>query len=293
MKLPELALFTSTPGGLRRHLTRRVQGKRIEHQLHLPLKALHRTLQWLLERLAMWSGIVADFFNTHRSTSGAKGIVFIPSPLQVWGEIALLQKAHQTTHAQDYGQDCPANHEFEAPAPWREGFLGRLLSWRQRLCTRFGFLGHAHLLTESLSHATVPNTIRHFAACAMGHTTPQAQNAGPLYRVVDYVFKQGDQISCGLRQVAVTPPHHPDFATQTRFDNIDHDRPIDTGMMRNDTREQGDANPGCDEPQDGLTILAFKGDLGFESQLTPGFHQLLRPARPSGIEDEAFCDEFS
>src|SRR5262249_24780568 len=42
MNLPELALFASTPGGLRRHLTRRVQGKRIEHQLHLPRKELHR-----------------------------------------------------------------------------------------------------------------------------------------------------------------------------------------------------------------------------------------------------------
>src|SRR5690349_20702722 len=98
MKLPELALFASTPGGLRRHFTRRVQGKRIEHQLHLPRKELHRTLQWFLERLAMWSGIVAEVFNNHRSTSGAKGIVLIPSLLQAWGEVALLQKAHQTTH---------------------------------------------------------------------------------------------------------------------------------------------------------------------------------------------------
>ena len=162
--------------------------------------------------------------------------MLIPSPLQVWGEITLLQKAHQTTYAQGYGQDGTANHEFEAPAPWREGFLGRLLPWRRRLHTRFGFLGHAHLLAESLSYATIPNTIRHFAARAMGHTTPQAQDVCPLYRVVDHVFKQGNQIPCGLRQVAVTPPHHPDFATQTRFDNIDHDRTIDTGMMRNDTR---------------------------------------------------------
>ena len=77
----------------------------------------------------MWSGIVAELLNDHRSTSGSEGIVLIPSPLQVWGEIALLQKAHQTTHAQGYGQDCTTNHEFEAPAPWREGFLGRLLPW--------------------------------------------------------------------------------------------------------------------------------------------------------------------
>ena len=90
MKLPELALFASAPGGLRRHLTRRVQGKRIEHELHLPLKALNRTLQWLLERLAMWSGIVAELFNDHRSARGAEGIVLIPSPLQAWGDIALL-----------------------------------------------------------------------------------------------------------------------------------------------------------------------------------------------------------
>src|SRR5918911_1489811 len=103
MKLPELALFASAPGGLRRHLTRRVQGKRIEHQLHLPLKALHRTLQRLLERLAMRSGIVAELLNEHRRTGGSQGIVLIPSPLQAWGEIALLQKAHQTTHAQGYG----------------------------------------------------------------------------------------------------------------------------------------------------------------------------------------------
>src|SRR5262245_16656990 len=124
MKLPELALFASTPGGLGRHLTRRVQGKRIEHQLHLPLQELHRTLQRFLKRLAMWSGIVAELLNDHRSTSGAQGIVLIPSPWQVWGEIALLQKAHQTTHAQGDGQDCTANDEFEAPAPWRETFLG-------------------------------------------------------------------------------------------------------------------------------------------------------------------------
>ena len=94
MKLPEHALFASAPGGLRHHLTCRVQGKRIEHELHLPLKALHRTLQWLLERLAMWSGIVAELLNDHRSTSGPLGIVLIPSALQAWGEVALLQKAH-------------------------------------------------------------------------------------------------------------------------------------------------------------------------------------------------------
>src|SRR5215831_7785022 len=105
MKLPELALFASTPGGLRCHLTRWVQGKRIEHQLHLPLKELHRTLQRLLERLAMWSGIVAELLNNHRSTSGAKGIMLIPSALQMWGETALLQKMHQTSHAQSDGQD--------------------------------------------------------------------------------------------------------------------------------------------------------------------------------------------
>src|SRR5215475_8608103 len=108
MKLPELALFASTPGSLCRHLTRRVQGKRIEHELHLPLKALHRTLQWLLERLAMWSGIVAELLNDHRSASGSKRIVLIPRPLQAWGKITLLQKAHETTYAQGYGQDCTA-----------------------------------------------------------------------------------------------------------------------------------------------------------------------------------------
>jgi hypothetical protein len=43
--------------------------------------------------------------------------MLIPSALQVWGEIALLQKAHQTTYTQGQGQDCTANHEFEAPAP--------------------------------------------------------------------------------------------------------------------------------------------------------------------------------
>src|SRR5437879_5232465 len=172
VKLPELALFTSTPGGLRRHLTRRVQGKRIEHELHLPFKALHRTLQWLLERLAMWSRVVAELLNDYRSTSGAKDIVLIPSALQARGEVALLQKAHQTTHTQSDGQDYAANHEFEAPVPGREGLLGRLLPWRQRVHTRFGFLGHAHLLAESLSYTTIPNTIRHFAARAMGHTTP-------------------------------------------------------------------------------------------------------------------------
>src|SRR5262249_640851 len=156
---------------------------------------LHRTLQRLLERLAMWSGIVAELLNNHRSTSGAKGIMLIPSALQMWGETALLQKMHQTSHAQSDGQDCTANHQFEASAPWRgEGFLGRLLPWRQRVRTRFGFLGHGHLLAESLSHATVPNTIRHFAARAMGHTTPPAQEACPLYRVVDHLFQQGDQI---------------------------------------------------------------------------------------------------
>src|SRR5262249_43895830 len=141
MKLPELALLASTPGRLRRHLTRRVQGKRIEHELHLPLKALHRTLQWLLERLAMWSGVVAELLNHHRSASGPLGIVLIPSTLQAWGEIALLQKARQTTHAQGYGQDCTANHEFETPAPWRERFLEGRLPCGQPLRTRFGFLG--------------------------------------------------------------------------------------------------------------------------------------------------------
>jgi hypothetical protein len=43
--------------------------------------------------------------------------MLIPSALQMWGEIALLQKAHQTTHTQGEGQHYPANHEFEAPAP--------------------------------------------------------------------------------------------------------------------------------------------------------------------------------
>src|SRR5215813_7262594 len=108
MKFPELVLFASTPCRLRRHLTRRVRGRvqsqRIKHELHLSLKALHRTLQWLLERLAMWSGIVAELLNDHQRTSGAQGIALIPSALQVWGEIALLQKAHQTTHAQGDGQ---------------------------------------------------------------------------------------------------------------------------------------------------------------------------------------------
>jgi hypothetical protein len=51
-------------------------------------------------------------------------------------------------------------------------------------------------------------------------------------------------------------------------------------------------HPGRDEPQDGLTILAFKGDVGFESHLTTGFHKLLTSARASGKEDEAFRDEF-
>ena len=49
--------------------------------------------------------------------------MLIPCSLQVWGEIALLQKAHQTTDTQGEGQDCTANHEFEVPAPWCEGFL--------------------------------------------------------------------------------------------------------------------------------------------------------------------------
>src|SRR5207237_9280109 len=119
MKLPELALFASTPGGLRRHLARRVQGKRIEHQLYLPLKALHRTLQWLLERLAMWSGVVAELLNDHRSTSAAKGIVRIPSALQARGEVALLQEAHQTTHTQSDGQDYGAHHELTGTGPGR------------------------------------------------------------------------------------------------------------------------------------------------------------------------------
>jgi len=95
----------------------------------------------------MWSGIVAELLNNYWCTGGSLGIVHIPSALQVWGEVALLQKAHQTTHAQSYSQDGTAYHEFEAPAPWREGFLGRLLPWRQHLCTRFGFLGHARLCT--------------------------------------------------------------------------------------------------------------------------------------------------
>ena len=65
----------------------------------------------------MWSGIVAKLLNDHRSASRPARIVRIPSALQAWGKITLLQKAHQTTHTQGYGQDYSANDEFEAPAP--------------------------------------------------------------------------------------------------------------------------------------------------------------------------------
>ena len=94
VKGSELPLFAGTPCRLCRYLTRgvrsRVQGKRIEHELHLPLKALHRTLQWLLERLAVWSRIITKFLDHHRSACGSKRIVFIHSCLQAWGEITLL-----------------------------------------------------------------------------------------------------------------------------------------------------------------------------------------------------------
>jgi len=46
-------------------------------------------------------------------------------------------------------------------------------------------------------------------------------------------------------------------------------------MMRDDPRQQGDANSSRNQPQDGLTILAFKGDLGVEPDLMTGFNKLL------------------
>src|SRR5262245_12969762 len=166
VKVPELPLFTGTPRRLCRHLTRRVrgrvQGKRIEHELYLPLKALHRTLQWLLERLAVWSRIITKFLDHHRSACGAKHIVFIPSRLQAWGEVVLLQKAYQAAHPQSYCQDHAANHEFEAPTPWRYSCPGGRLPWMQGLRTPSGFFGHADLLRESLPQACCPQNYTPF-----------------------------------------------------------------------------------------------------------------------------------
>ena len=81
MKLPELALFASTPRRLRGYYTVGTKGNRIEHELYLTLKALQRTLQWLLERLAVWSRIITKFLDDYRSTGDTTGIVTVHRPL--------------------------------------------------------------------------------------------------------------------------------------------------------------------------------------------------------------------
>ena len=123
---------------------------------------------------------------------------------------------------------------------------------------------------SSLSHCRmllIPNTIRHFAARAMDHTHHKHRMPAHYTGLWTTSSSKAIRFRADCGEVAVTPPHDPDFATQTRFDNIDHDWTIDTGMMRNDTREQGDANPGCDESQDGLTILAFERRSGVQIPL--------------------------
>ena len=42
-----------------------------------------------------------------------------------WGEVTLVQEAHNTSNPKDQGNNQSAQHEFETPAPWRKGLLGR------------------------------------------------------------------------------------------------------------------------------------------------------------------------
>src|SRR5574341_2215303 len=98
VQLPELALLASTPRRLRGYGTVGTKGNRIEHQLYFALKLLQRTLQWLLERLAVRSRIITKFLDDHWRTGDTTGIVTIHRPLQARCDITLVQEAHDTSN---------------------------------------------------------------------------------------------------------------------------------------------------------------------------------------------------
>src|SRR5262249_7381431 len=92
---------------------------------------------------------------------------------------------------------------------WREGSLGGLLPWRQRLCTRFGFFGHAHLLAESLSYTPSPQHYTSFRSACNGpyHTInagcfPTIPGGGALLQA-----RQSDSVRIvASNDYAATPP---------------------------------------------------------------------------------------
>jgi hypothetical protein len=81
MRLPKLLLLTGTEGDLRRHFARLTQRKGIQHQLDFIFKPLQRALQRFLERLAMRSRIIAEFFDHHRRIRTAPRIMPCNRPL--------------------------------------------------------------------------------------------------------------------------------------------------------------------------------------------------------------------
>lgn len=81
VRLPKLGLLTSAEGELRRHFAPVVQSQGIQHQLNFIFKPLQRALQRFLERLAMWSGIIAEFFDHHLCSRASPRIMTFNSPL--------------------------------------------------------------------------------------------------------------------------------------------------------------------------------------------------------------------
>ena len=108
MKLPEFALFASTPRRLCAYGTVGRKGNRIEHELYLALELLQRTLQWLLERLAMWSRIITEFLDYHRRTDDTTRVVTIHRTLQARCEVALLPEAHPGSNPEGQGDNHTA-----------------------------------------------------------------------------------------------------------------------------------------------------------------------------------------
>ena len=81
MEGPELALFPCTKGGFRCGPTDIIQHKRVQYQLNFTFKTFERARQRFLERLAVGSGEVTEFFDDHRRPGDAMRIVVVDSAL--------------------------------------------------------------------------------------------------------------------------------------------------------------------------------------------------------------------
>jgi hypothetical protein len=107
---------------VRSYVTARIEGKRIQHQLHLAADAFQRALQRFLERLAVRSRIVTKFFHHDGRPGYSARVVAIDSALEADRNLVVHEPTHRDPHSQDQGENrAPYQHGL-APTPCLGGY---------------------------------------------------------------------------------------------------------------------------------------------------------------------------